>query len=201
LGEVDPGALEEYERIQKRISFLENQREDLLGGEKSIKKLLKELDEYMEEKFLQTFKAIEKNFAEIFTQLFDGGQAFLKLTTPDNLLESGIEIVAQPPGKKLQSIFLLSGGEKALTAIALLFAVLQYKPVPFCVLDEIDSSLDESNLSKFVSFLRKYASGTQFIIITHRRMTMEEADALYGITMEEQGVSKVVSLDLKQKVG
>ena len=201
LGEVDPGAIDEYERLQNRISFLEGQREDLLSGERGIHKVLKELDQHMEKKFLHAFQSIDKNFLDIFVQLFGGGQAFLKLTDPDNLLESGIEIIAQPPGKKLQNISLLSGGEKALTAIALLFAVLQYKPVPFCVLDEIDSSLDESNLSKYVHFLKKYAASTQFIVITHRRKTMEEADVLYGITMEEQGVSKVVSLDLKQKAG
>ncbi|RJX24064.1 MAG: chromosome segregation protein SMC [Dethiobacter sp.] len=201
LGEVDPGAIDEYERLQNRISFLEGQREDLLSGEMGIKKILGELDQHMEKKFLQALQSIGKNFFDIFSQLFGGGQAFLKLTGPDNILESGIEIIAQPPGKKFQSISLLSGGEKALTAIALLFALLQYKPVPFCVLDEIDSSLDESNLSRYVHFLKRYVTGTQFIIITHRRKTMEEADVLYGITMEEQGVSKVVSLNLNQKAG
>jgi chromosome segregation protein len=201
LGEVDAGAIEEYERLQNRISFLEGQREDLLNGERGVKKVLEELDQHMEKKFLQALQAIEKNFLEIFAQLFGGGQAFLKLTDPDNVLESGIEIIAQPPGKKLQNISLLSGGEKALTAIALLFAVLQYKPVPFCVLDEIDSSLDDSNLSRYIRFLKRYAAGTQFIVITHRRKTMEEADVLYGITMEEQGISKVVSLNLNQKAG
>ncbi len=201
LGEVDLGAIDEYERLQNRITFLEKQRCDLQSGEKGIRKVLEELDEHMEGKFLQALEAIKKNFKDIFAQLFGGGQAFLKPTDPENILESGIEIIAQPPGKKLQSISLLSSGEKALTAIALLFAVLQYKPVPFCVLDEIDSSLDESNLSKYVHFLKKYAAATQFVVITHRRKTMEEADFLYGITMEEQGISKVVSLDLNEKAG
>lgn len=201
LGEVDPGADDEYVRIQNRISFLEGQRADLQSGGTGIKKVLQELDRNMEKKFLQALQAIENNFTDIFAQLFGGGLALLKPTDAENMLESGIEIIAQPPGKKLQNISLLSGGEKALTAIALLFALLKYKPVPFCVLDEIDSSLDESNLAKFVHFLKRFAADTQFVVITHRRKTMEESDVLYGVTMEEQGVSKVVSLDLKQKAG
>lgn len=201
LGEVNLGAVEEYARLQKRITFLNAQQEDLLQGEKELQKVLAELDEYMEKQFLQALQSIESNFLDIFSKLFGGGQAFLKLTDPANVLTAGVEIIAQPPGKKLQNISLLSGGEKALTAIALLFALLKHKPVPFCVLDEIESSLDDHNLAKFINFLRKYAGDTQFIVITHRRRTMEEVDFLYGITMEEQGVSKVVSLSLIEKVG
>ncbi len=201
LGEVDPGVVEEYERLQKRIVFLEEQKNDLLKGEKGVKKVLTELDQHMKKRFLEALSAIENNFFDIFRKLFGGGQAFLKLTSPEDVLESGVEIIAQPPGKKLQSISLLSGGEKALTAIALLFALLQFKPVPFCVLDEIDSALDESNLERFVQYLKKYSGNTQFILITHRRKTMEEADVLLGITMEEQGVSKIVTLNLNKKAG
>ncbi|MDO9534607.1 MAG: chromosome segregation protein SMC [Bacillota bacterium] len=201
MGEVNLSAIEEYEKLQKRITFLEEQKEDLLSGEKGMRKVLAELDQHMEKQFLEAMQVIEKNFFDIFTRLFGGGQAFLKITEPGNILESGIEIHAQPPGKKLQNISLLSGGEKALTSISLLFALLKYKPVPFCVLDEIDSSLDDSNLARFVRFLKKYAAQTQFIVITHRRKTMEEADVLYGVTMEEQGVSKVVSLNLNKKAG
>jgi chromosome segregation protein len=201
LGDVDPGVAEEYERLQKRIAFLEEQKNDLLKGEKGVRKVLAELDQHMKRRFLEALSAIENNFFDIFRKLFGGGQAFLKLTSPEDVLESGIEIIAQPPGKKLQSISLLSGGEKALTAIALLFALLQFRPVPFCVLDEIDSALDENNLERFVRYLKKYSGGTQFILITHRRKTMEEADVLLGITMEEQGVSKVVTLNLNKKAG
>ncbi len=201
LGDVNVAVIKEYDRLQKRIAFLEEQKGDLLEGEKGIKKVLKELDGHMEKKFLQTLKIIENNFNEVFVKLFGGGQGLLRLTDPEDVLESGIEIVAQPPGKKMQNVSLLSGGEKALTAIALLFAFLKYKPVPFCVLDEIDSSLDDSNLENFVCLLKKFSEKTQFILITHRRRTMEEADMLYGITMEEQGISKAVSLSLAQKVG
>lgn len=201
MGEVNPGVIEEYERLLERVKFLEDQREDLLKGEKGIKKLLKELDTHMEERLQRTLLAVEQNFADVFNKLFGGGQAFLKLTDSQNILESGIDIEAQPPGKKLQNIMLLSGGEKALTAIALLFAILQHKPAPFCVLDEIDSSLDETNLGRFLHFLKKYSGSTQFILITHRKKSMEEADALYGITMEEQGISKVVSLNMKERAG
>ncbi|MGI5822841.1 MAG: chromosome segregation protein SMC [Dethiobacteria bacterium] len=201
LGMVNPGAVEEYAQLQKRIKFLAKQRADLLAGEKGMQKLIAELDEYMKEQFLQALQSIGDHFADVFIKLFNGGQAFLKPSDPENILAAEIEINAQPPGKKMQNISLLSGGEKALTAVALLFALLKHKPVPFCILDEIESSLDESNLAKFINFLRKYTGDTQFIMITHRRRTMEEADFLYGVTMEEQGVSKVVSLNLVEKVG
>jgi chromosome segregation protein len=201
MGDVNVGVIEEFERLQKRISFLEKQRLDILEGKKGVQKIVEELDQHMEARFLQTFNAIKSNFFEIFAKLFGGGQASLRLSDPENILDSGIEIVAQPPGKKLQNINLLSGGEKALTAIALLFALLQYKPVPFCILDEIDSSLDENNLTRFLYYLKKHVQDTQFIIITHRRQTMEEADMLYGITMEEKGVSKVISVNLTKKAG
>jgi len=201
LGEVNSGAIEEYERLKERILFLENQLRDLLHGEKGMRKVMAELDREMEKRFLQTLHTVEKNFLNIFTGLFGGGQAFLRLTDPEKVLESGIEIIAQPPGKKLQNISLLSGGEKALTSIALLFSVLEYKLAPFCVLDEIDSSLDESNIERFIALLKRYSQQTQFILITHRQRTMEAADVLYGVTMEEQGISKVLSLNLTKKAG
>ncbi len=199
MGTVNTAVIGEYERLQERINFLQEQRQDLLEGEKGIKKVLAELDYYMKEQFLETIGIVQQYFNEVFIKLFGGGQALLQLTDQENVLESGIEIVAQPPGKNLKNISLLSGGEKALTVIALLFALLRYRPVPFCILDEIDSSLDDSNAARFINTLKGFAGDTQFILITHRRQTMEEADILYGITMEEEGVSKVISLDLKEK--
>ncbi len=200
-GEVDLHVIEEFERLQQRTRFLQEQRKDLVEGEKGVRSVLSELDRHMEKRFLEALRAIEMHFQESFQHLFGGGQALLRLTDPDHVLESGIEIVAQPPGKKLQTLSLLSGGEKALTAIALLFALLQFKPVPFCVLDEIDSSLDENNLARFLDYLKTHTAQTQFVVITHKRRTMEEADVLYGVTMEEQGVSKVISLQISQKAG
>jgi len=200
-GEVDLRVIDEFERLQQRTRFLQEQRKDLVEGEKGVRSVLSELDRHMEKRFLEALRAIEMHFQDSFQHLFGGGQALLRLTDPDHVLESGIEIVAQPPGKKLQTLSLLSGGEKALTAIALLFALLKYKPVPFCVLDEIDSSLDENNLARFLDFLRAHTEKTQFVVITHKRRTMEEANVLYGVTMEEQGVSKVISLHVSQKAG
>lgn len=199
MGTVNTAVIGEYERLEERINFLQEQRQDLLEGEKGIKKVLAELDQHMKEQFLETFEILAKHFNDVFQRLFDGGQALLRLTDPQNVLESGIEIVAQPPGKNLKNISLLSGGEKALTAIALLFALLKHRPVPFCILDEIDSSLDDSNAGRFINMLKSFSGETQFILITHRRHTMEEADVLYGVTMEEEGVSKVISIDMKQQ--
>ena len=142
-------------------------------------------------------KQIREQFKKVFVKLFGGGRADLILSDPDNMLETGIDIVAQPPGKKLQNLQLLSGGEKALTAIALLFAIIHVRPVPFCVLDEVEAALDEANVSRFASYLREFADQTQFIVVTHRKGTMEEADVLYGVTMEEDGVSKLVSVRLE----
>lgn len=201
LGTVNTAVIEEYERLQERITYLEAQQQDLQAGEKGIKKMLAELDGHMKEQFLASLSAVEQHFNDVFKQLFGGGQALLRLADPQNVLDSGIEIIAQPPGKNLKNISLLSGGEKALTAIALLFALLYYRPVPFCILDEIDSSLDDNNVGRFINYVKNFSREIQFIIITHRRQTMEEADVLYGITMEEEGVSKVISLDLKQKAG
>ena len=199
LGEVNLGAIDELQRLQDRIGFLQEQQEDLKKGELSLHEVLAEIDREMEHHFMETFKVIEKNFQEVFQELFDGGQVFLKLSDPENLLESGIEIIAQPPGKKLQNISLLSTGEKVLTALALIFAILRYKPAPFYLLDEIESSLDDANLTRFTNYIEALSKETQFILITHRKRTMEAAHVLYGVTMPESGVSRLVSLKPKEK--
>ncbi|SDW00948.1 condensin subunit Smc [Marininema mesophilum] len=197
LGEVNLGAIEEHGRLTTRLNFLIGQRDDLLQAKETLKQVIRDIEAEMSSRFSQTFEAIRVEFTDVFAKMFGGGQADLRLTEPDNLLETGIEITAQPPGKKPQNLALLSGGERALAAIALLFAVLRYKPVPFCVLDEVDAALDEANLSRFTSYLREFSQKTQFIIITHRKRTMEGADVMYGITMEEAGVSKIVSVKLE----
>jgi len=197
LGAVNLGAIDEYKRVAERVDFLTAQRQDLAAGEKDLLAVIAELDSRMEEKFAGAFADINTNFNQVFKELFGGGRARLRLTDPDNPLEAGVEIAAQPPGKKLQHLSLLSGGEKALTAIALLFAFLKVRPTPFCVLDEIDAALDDANLTRFCSYLKTFAEQTQFIIITHRKKTMEQAGILYGVTMEESGVSKIISVRLR----
>ncbi len=198
LGEVNLGAIEELSRLEERINFLKDQREDLQNGEVSLKKVLAEIDQRMEYYFKTAFEQIGENFKETFKELFDGGQVMLKLTDADNILESGIEIIAQPPGKKLQNITLLSAGEKVLTAIALVFAILRFKPAPFYVLDEVESTLDDANLYRFTRFLSQLARRAQFIMITHRKRTMEESGVLYGVTMPEPGISRLVSLNIDE---
>ncbi len=197
LGEVNVGAIEEYERVSKRYEFLSGQKEDLLKAENTILEIIKELDEIMKEKFINSFNEISVKFKEVFKKLFGGGDAELKLTNPDDILTTGIDIKALPPGKKLQHISLLSGGEKTLTAISLLFAILEVRPVPFCILDEVEAALDEVNVDNFGKFLNEFKDKTQFIVITHKKKTMEYADMLYGITMQESGVSKLVSVKLE----
>jgi chromosome segregation protein len=197
LGElvnVNVGAIEMFKQIKTRYDFLTAQREDILKAEDNLCGLADDLTKQMEEQFSSQFEIISGHFNDVFVEMFEGGKAGLKLTNKDNLLESGIEITAQPPGKALQNLSLLSGGEKALTAIALLFAILRLKPSPFCVLDEIEANLDDANITRFARFIRQYANETQFIIITHRKGTMEAADTLYGVTMQEKGVSKLVSV-------
>ncbi len=198
LGMVNLGAIDECERVQERVDFLVRQRHDLLEGEKDLLRVIREMDSRIGEKFAATFAIISENFGLVFKELFGGGRAQLRLTDQDNLLEAGIEIMAQPPGKKLQHLSLLSGGEKALTAIALLFAFLKVKPTPFCILDEIEASLDEVNLARFTEYLCKLSGETQFVLVSHRKKTMELADILYGVTMEEAGVSKLISVRLKE---
>lgn len=199
LGPVNVSAIEEYERVLERHSFLTEQRNDLLTAQDTLHVAIKEMDVEMTARFSETFYAIREQFRLVFRELFGGGQADLVLINPENMLETGIEIVAQPPGKKLQSLSLLSGGERALTAIALLFAILNTRPVPFCILDEVEAALDESNVTRYSQYLKKYSGQTQFIVITHRKGTMEGADVLYGITMQESGVSKLVSVKLEEE--
>lgn len=199
LGEVNLGAIEEYQRVNERYQFLSEQKNDLVEAKTTLYQVIKEMDEEMSKRFKITFDAIRREFGIVFTKLFGGGRADLILIDPDNLLETGIDVVAQPPGKKLQNLQLLSGGERALTAMALLFAILQVKPVPFCVLDEVEAALDEANVTRFAQYLREFSEQTQFIVVTHRKGTMEEADVLYGVTMEEGGVSKLVSVKLEDE--
>ncbi len=197
LGEVNVFAIEEYERISTRYNFLENQKNDLEEASSNLNNVIEEMDTIMIDKFKSTFTAINKEFQKVFKKLFKGGTGLLKLTDPENILETGIEIVAEPPGKKLNSIGLLSGGEKTLTSISLLFAILNIKTIPFCILDEVEAALDEANVDAFGSYLQEYKKNSQFILITHKKRTMEYADTLYGITMQESGVSKIVSVKLE----
>ncbi|GIQ68677.1 chromosome segregation protein SMC [Xylanibacillus composti] len=196
LGDVNLGAIDEYQRVKERYEFLSAQRDDLVSAKQALYKVIKELEDEMSKRFLETFQQIREHFSVVFAKLFGGGRADLILTDMNNLLETGVDIVAQPPGKKLQNLQLLSGGERALTAMALLFAILNVKPVPFCVLDEVEAALDEANVSRFAEYLREFSESTQFIVVTHRKGTMEEADVLYGVAMEESGVSKLVSVRL-----
>lgn len=197
LGEVNLGSISEYERVNTRYTFLQNQRTDLEESIQSLLEVIDEMDEIMIQRFTDTFEKIKTEFQSVFKKLFKGGEGILKLTDEENILETGIDIIAQPPGKKLNSIILLSGGEKTLTAIALLFAILSVKPVPFVILDEVEAALDEANVDAFGSYLQSKKDKSQFIIITHKKRTMEYADVLYGITMQESGVSKLVSVELE----
>ena len=200
LGDVNIGAIEEYERVCQRYDFLTSQKDDLQKAEDTILQIIKELDDIMKEKFISTFEQVKEKFKEVFKKLFGGGNAELKLTNPDDILNTGIDIKALPPGKTLQHISLLSGGEKTLTAISLLFAILEARPVPFCILDEVEAALDEVNVDNFGKFLDEFKKKTQFIVITHKKKTMEYSDLLYGITMQESGVSKLVSVKLEDAI-
>ena len=196
IGTVNLSSIEEYELVSKRFVFISKQHKDLLEAKSDLQKVIVDMEEKMTEQFLYNFDLINKEFNQVFSILFDGGKAELKLEDKENVLTCGIEINAQPPGKKLQSLSLLSGGEKALTAVALLFAILQIKPTPFCILDEIDAALDDANINRYTNYLRSLSDETQFIMITHRKSTMEMADVLYGVTMEEEGISKIISVKL-----
>ena len=199
LGEVNLASIEEYKKVKERYDFLTTQEQDLQKSCQDLLTMIEEMDEIMVKRLKDAFAKIEKQFSMIFKKLFKGGEGMLKLTNEENILESGIEIIAQPPGKKLNSIQLLSGGEKTLTAIALLFSILNVYKVPFCILDEIEAALDEANVDTFGKFLQEQADKSEFILITHKKRTMEYAGTLYGITMQEQGVSKVVSVKLEDK--
>lgn len=199
LGPINAAAIEEYQAVKERSEFLRKQYDDLCIAKENLETVISDINSGMVERFQEAFAKINEYFAQCYIKLFGGGTAVLKLTEPENILDSGIDIEVQPPGKKLQSLYLLSGGERALTVIALLFALLSYLPSPFCVLDEIDAALDDANIQRFANFLREYAADTQFIIITHRKGTMEAADVMYGVTMEESGVSTLLSVKINAK--
>ena len=196
LGTVNVNAIEEYQNLKNRHEFLNAQKMDLEESEKSLNKIIEDMMRLMKIQFAEQFTLINKNFSEVFQELFGGGRAELKLADEDNILECGIEIEAQPPGKKLQSMLLLSGGERALTAIALLFAILKLSPSPFCVLDEIEAALDDVNVYRYADYLKKFSEKTQFLVITHRKGSMSAANTMYGVTMEEHGISKLISMKL-----
>ena len=198
LGDVNVGAIEQHKEVKERFEFLTAQREDILAAEEKLRQIIEELSILMEQQFREQFKVISENFSEVFREMFGGGRAQLRLTDAAHVLESPIEIVAQPPGKNLQNMQLLSGGERALTAIAILFSILKMKPSPFCILDEIEAALDDANVSRYAQYLKKFAEETQFIVITHRKGTMEHADVLYGVTMQEKGISKLISVDFSE---
>jgi len=200
LGDVNVNAIEEYKQVLERYTFLTEQKSDLVEAEEKLRGMITELEMHMQEQFIEQFKAINLRFQQVFKELFGGGKAFLELADEEEILNAGIHISAQPPGKKLQNMMLLSGGERAFTAIALLFAIQSLKPSPFCVLDEIEAALDDANVERFAKYLQKLSKATQFIIITHRRGTMEVSDALYGITMEEKGISAQVSVKLVEDI-
>ncbi|MEE1238199.1 MAG: chromosome segregation protein SMC, partial [Turicibacter sp.] len=194
LGEINVGAIQEYQRVKERYDFLKTQQEDLIEAKATLEETINEMDQEMTVKFKETFDLVREQYMEIFKKLFGGGSADLILTDPHDLLHTGVEIVAQPPGTKLKTSNLLSGGQKALTSIALLFAILKVRTVPFCVLDEVEAALDEANVARYASYLKAFSNETQFIVITHRKGTMEKADVLYGVTMQERGVTKLVSV-------
>ena len=200
IGNVNVASIDEFERVNERYSFLLAQQTDLLEADEQLKKTMFDMDTEVEKRFKNSFDDISKAFEAIFPVMFGGGKAQLQLTNPDNLLTTGIDILAQPPGKKVQSLSLLSGGEQALTAITLLFAILKVKPVPFCILDEAEAALDDANVARFASYLKSFHQETQFIVITHRNGTMVEANTLYGVTMQESGISKMVSVSLDNAV-
>ncbi|MDO4744845.1 MAG: chromosome segregation protein SMC, partial [Clostridia bacterium] len=198
LGSINVDSIEEYKNVKERFEFLSTQKDDLEKSKDNLGKVISSMQELMEEHFEKQFAEINKSFEHVFRELFGGGRGRLYLSEPDNVLESGIEIEVQLPGKSLQNINLYSGGEKSFIAIALLFAILEVKPTPFCILDEIDAALDDVNVSRFATYIRNYLEDTQFIVITHRRGTMEAANVLYGVTMQEKGVTKMLSLAIDE---
>jgi len=195
MGPVNMMALDEYKETADRHTFLEAQRKDLVESIENTQETIKEIDQISRTKFDEAFARINENFASVFTRLFHGGQAFLRLTDTENQAESGLDIVASPPGKKLQNVLLLSGGEKALTALALLMGIFQFQPSPFCVLDEVDAALDDTNVGRLSDLLHSMSGDTQFLLVTHSKRMMHAADMIYGVTMQEPGVSTVLSVN------
>ena len=196
LGPPNIGAIEEFERVNGRYTYLSEQRSDVEKAKEELNGVIEQLTRQMTEIFGQQFKLLNESFQETFLELFGGGKAQLELEDENDILSCGIEIKVQPPGKQLKTITLLSGGEKAFVAIALYFAILKVHPTPFCVMDEIEAALDEANVVRYARYMRRIAGKTQFIVITHRRGTMEEADVLYGVTMQEKGVSRILTINL-----
>ena len=199
LGSINIDSIEEYKKTKERYDFMNQQRLDLEDTASKLRKIISDMTDTMKKQFAEKFEIINKNFNEVFVQLFGGGKAELILEDENNILECGIDIRVQPTGKKLQNMMLLSGGERALTAIALLFAILKINPAPFCILDEIEAALDDVNVYRYADYLKKFSEETQFLVITHRKGTMESADAVYGVTMEENGISKLLSMKLSTK--
>ncbi len=199
LGPVNPIAMQEFESLQNRREFLEAQMEDLVASRKALSKIIAAIDRKIRNRFLETFEEVDGHFQEIFSVLFPGGSSSLALTMPDDPENTGVEVAAQPPGKRLNKMSLLSGGEKSLTALALLFAVYRTRPCPFYILDEVEAALDDTNLRRFLGFVDSMRSVTQFLVVTHQRRTMEMADVLYGVSMQADGVSKVVSQRLDRE--
>jgi chromosome segregation protein len=200
MGAVNLVADEEYRELEERLGFLRTQYDDLTGSIKDLEKALRGMTRTAQERFQEAFGEVNRHFGDIFSRLFEGGRAELRMVEPeegdDDPLELGVELMAQPRGKRLQAVSLMSGGEKALTGLALLFAIFYFRPSPFCVLDEVDAPLDDANIHRFLRVLRELVSQTQFVVITHNRKTMEAADVLYGVTMEEPGLSRLVSVQL-----
>ena len=201
MGNINMAAPEEYEALAEKQRFLIGQINDLLKAKDDLLAAITKINNATRENFRQTFIEVREHFRRLYGVLFEGGEADLILTNPEDILTTGVDIVAQPPGKKLQSITLLSGGEKTLTAIALLFAFFMVKPSPFCMLDEADAALDDANIERFVALLREFQNKTQFLIVSHNKRTMEAADVIYGVTMEEKGISQLISVDFRKKVG
>ncbi|MEM7397059.1 MAG: AAA family ATPase, partial [Verrucomicrobiota bacterium] len=196
MGPVNLVAIEEHRELEERYTFLTQQEEDLQNAKKELMEMIRKINSTTTELFSKTFHQVNEHFQVIFKQLFGGGNAKLVLVDEDDVLESGIEIIARPPGKKLQTISLLSGGERTMTAVALLFSLYSVKPSPFCLLDELDAALDDANINRFVTMLQGFLEQSQFVVITHNRQTIEAADVLYGVTMQQKGVSKIVSVKL-----
>jgi chromosome segregation protein len=201
IGPVNLVAIEEYEESEQRHSFLQAQYDDLVKAKSELVEVINRINTETKSLFVETFEKIRTNFQAMFTEMFGGGRADLKLTEGEDVLEAGIDIVARPPGKQLQSISLLSGGEQTMTAVALLFSIYQVKPSPFCVLDELDAPLDESNINRFTAVLKRFLDHSQFVVITHNKRTISMADVLYGVTMQERGVSKIVSVRFNKEEG
>jgi len=198
LGSINPDAVEEFQRVNERYTYLTSQRDDVAKSKKELEEIITGIIQEMTTIFQEQFDLINATFQETFLELFRGGKANLELEDPEDILNCGIEIKVQPPGKALKTITLLSGGEKAFVAIALYFAILKVRPTPFCVMDEIEAALDDANVVRYAQYMRRMSEKTQFIVITHRRGTMEEADVLYGVTMQEQGVSRILTINLNE---